>query len=158
MTDKDCFTSKEVTLLLQDMRAHADSVDLRGWRSSADLLRRGASCLETTEEAFQGVMKDNRDLADEIERLNAALALQVKQEAENWRRGEDERNRLREALEMIYDKWENGDPCYEDADPTSGFMGNAFQLSSDEENQILALLPRERSVPETTEHNSERKE
>ena len=42
---------------------------------------------------------DYRTLADEVGRLEKALALQVEQEAANWRRGEDERNRLREALE-----------------------------------------------------------
>ena len=41
---------------------------------------------------------DYRTLADEVERLEKALALQVEQEAANWRRGEDERNRLRAAL------------------------------------------------------------
>lgn len=38
------------------------------------------------------------DAADEIERLRASLALQVEQEAKNWWRGDDERDRLRAAL------------------------------------------------------------
>lgn len=47
---------------------------------------------------------------------------------------------LETALTMMYDKWENGDGCYEDPDTCSGFLGNAFKLSQEEENQILALV------------------
>jgi len=63
----------------------------------------------------------------------------------------DEIERLRAALEMLYDKWENGDPCYEDGDPQSNYLGNAFRLSEEEENEVLALIPRQcaASVPET---------
>lgn len=44
------------------------------------------------------------------------------------------------ALTMMYDKWENGDGCYEDPDTCGGFLGNAFKLSQEEENQVLALI------------------
>lgn len=54
---------------------------------------------------------------------------------------EAERNRLRTALEMFYDKWENGDPCFEDPESLSGPLGNAARLSYEEENEILALIP-----------------
>ena len=47
---------------------------------------------------------------------------------------------LQAALAMIYDKWENGDDCWQDPDNVDGFLGKAFQLSDVEENQILALL------------------
>lgn len=50
--------------------------------------------------------------------------------------------RLRAALEMLYDKWENGDPCYEDPETFSGGLGNAFKLTADEENAVLALIRR----------------
>lgn len=51
--------------------------------------------------------------------------------------------RLRAALEFLYDKWENGDPCYEDADSTGVSLGNAFRLSEAEEAEILALIPQQ---------------
>ena len=50
-------------------------------------------------------------------------------------------DKLVAALGMIYDKWENGDRCYEDGDPNSSYMGNAFKLTQDEEVEILSLLP-----------------
>jgi hypothetical protein len=62
---------------------------------------------------------------------------EVKQRAES---AEAANQKLRRALGMLYDKWENGDPCYEDADENAGFMGNAFRLSAQEEDEVLALL------------------
>lgn len=50
--------------------------------------------------------------------------------------------RLTEALELFYDKWENGTPCFEDGDDSSGFVGNALKLSDSEEREILALIPK----------------
>lgn len=44
------------------------------------------------------------------------------------------------ALEMLYDKYENGDPCYGDVETLSDFMGNAVSLSHEEENSILAAF------------------
>ena len=41
------------------------------------------------------------------------------------------------ALEMMYDKWENGDQCFEDVEELSGPLGNAFRLSEEEENSVL---------------------
>ena len=52
-----------------------------------------------------------------------------------------ERDELRAALTMLYDKWENGDPCYQDADEANDSLGNAFKLTDEEEKQILALIP-----------------
>jgi hypothetical protein len=49
--------------------------------------------------------------------------------------------KLRAALAMIYDKWEDGTPCYEDPEDFTGHLGNAFKLTQEEEAQILALLP-----------------
>lgn len=46
----------------------------------------------------------------------------------------------RAALELLYDKWENGAPCYADADSLNDYLGNAFRLSEDEENKILKLI------------------
>lgn len=64
---------------------------------------------------------------------------------------------LEEALTMLYDKWENGDPCYTDADPCGGdFMGNAFKLSEEEENHILALIPNSVLTGSTSETASNR--
>ena len=54
-------------------------------------------------------------------------------------------DRLREALEMLYDKWENGDPCFENPEDNEYFLGNAFKLSYEEENQVIALLAKTES-------------
>ena len=55
-----------------------------------------------------------------------------------------ENDRLRAALEMFYDRWENGTPCTEaneDGDCTDGSpIGNAVKLSFAEEQEILNLI------------------
>jgi hypothetical protein len=53
--------------------------------------------------------------------------------------------RLEKALEMLYDKWENGESCHEvvDGEADGAFMGNAFDLTKAEEDSILALLPKD---------------
>jgi len=52
-----------------------------------------------------------------------------------------QRNELLEALELIYDKWENGTPCQEADEDGQCYegsnCGNAFKLSEYEENSIL---------------------
>lgn len=52
-----------------------------------------------------------------------------------------DKERLVDALEVMYDKYENGDPCFENPEELEGAMGNAVKLSFDEENEILALIP-----------------
>src|SRR5580692_4987055 len=47
---------------------------------------------------------------------------------------------LVDALELIYDKYEDGDPCTENGDPDGSMMGNCVQLHADEEDKILAAL------------------
>jgi hypothetical protein len=48
---------------------------------------------------------------------------------------------LSEALGLMYDKWENGDDCWDDPNDGVGYLGKAFRLSDEEEGRILALLP-----------------
>lgn len=43
-------------------------------------------------------------------------------------------------LAMMYDKYENGTPCFENPDDFEGELGNAFQLTEDEETAILTVL------------------
>ena len=53
----------------------------------------------------------------------------------------EEIERLKEAVELLYDKWENGEDCHEvSGDEMGVFLGKAFQLSREEEDAILALL------------------
>ncbi len=55
-----------------------------------------------------------------------------------------ERNRLKDALTNLYDKWENGTPCQEASeggeliDGTN--LGNAVKLTFAEEQEILNLI------------------
>jgi hypothetical protein len=55
--------------------------------------------------------------------------------------------RLRTALAMIYDKWEEGTPSYQDPEDYTGYLGMAFKLTQEEEARILALLPPQRESP-----------
>lgn len=51
---------------------------------------------------------------------------------------------VQDALCMLYDKYEDGDPCTENGDEHGSYMGNCVRLSADEEDQILRLIPAER--------------
>jgi len=62
----------------------------------------------------------------------ALLALQIEATA------------LRDALAMIYEKYEDGDSCTENGDPDGSYMGNCVRLDGPEEDSILKLLPKER--------------
>ena len=51
--------------------------------------------------------------------------------------------RLLELLEIMWDGYENGSPCYEntgDPEEIGSHIGNAFQLDGDIENEIVKLL------------------
>ena len=52
-----------------------------------------------------------------------------------------EREELIGALEMMWDQYENGTQCYEDPDEHAGYLGHAVNLSADEEQRVLALIP-----------------
>ncbi len=73
----------------------------------------------------------------------------IKRQQERIAALEAENARMKAALCMIYDKWEDGTPCYEDPEDYTGHLGNAVKLTDDEEAQILALIPSQRSAPET---------
>jgi len=45
-----------------------------------------------------------------------------------------------DALEMLYGQYEEGPPCYEDVEEGAGFLGNAVNLSQEEDNTVLAAL------------------
>ena len=56
-----------------------------------------------------------------------------------------ERDRLKASLELVYDRWENGTPCFEageDGQIEEGerSLGNAIKLSFAEEQEILNLI------------------
>jgi hypothetical protein len=61
-------------------------------------------------------------------------------------------------LALMYDRWEDGTPCYEDAEGCAGPLGNAVKLSFEEENEIIAALkgvPRTGAAPPATETQPE---
>lgn len=49
---------------------------------------------------------------------------------------------LRESLVLLYDRYENGEPCfdYTEAGEKGDALGNAISLSPEEEDQILAAI------------------
>lgn len=53
---------------------------------------------------------------------------------------------LREALDMLYRKWENGDDCYEDPGEFVGHLGKAFNLSDEEQDQVEQALNSSRPI------------
>ena len=61
---------------------------------------------------------------------------------------------MRAALVMLYDKWEYGEPCYEEPDSMECYIGHAFKLSEAEENQVLTLIPKERNAVDTKARQS----
>lgn len=52
----------------------------------------------------------------------------------------DQIERLRAALGMVYDRWEDGDDCYEDPENQTGYIGKGFQLMTAEEDEIVSLI------------------
>jgi hypothetical protein len=83
-------------------------------------------------------------LAADRDQISLTLAV-AKADRDKWfGRARD----LQAALTLLYDKWENGDDCYEDPERFGGFLGKAFKLNEAEENQVLALIG---STPETVE-------
>ena len=49
-------------------------------------------------------------------------------------------------LAKLFDAYENGTPCFEDADPASSFVGHAFNLDNDTFHACADLLNRRRPV------------
>jgi hypothetical protein len=76
-----------------------------------------------------------------IEQLGRAEAKITTLRAEN--------KRLRDSLELVYDKWDNGVSCHEsdeDGNCEEGeYIGKAFDLSMNEEKEILSLIPTSRT-------------
>jgi len=62
--------------------------------------------------------------------------------------------RLRAALGLMYDKWEDGVTCWEDGDDSGISLGNAFKLTDEEEREILSLIPSQRSAVEPAEEQT----
>jgi hypothetical protein len=84
----------------------------------------------------------HRALVADRDQISLTLAV-AKADRDKWfGRARD----LQAALTLLYDKWENGDDCYEDPERFGGFLGKAFKLNEAEENQVLALIG---STPET---------
>ena len=77
---------------------------------------------------------ERKMLCDEIERLTKLVSSYKTITTSH----EKQICALTEALEFMYDKWENGTACYEEHE---GFVGNAFTLDDDDENRILRLIP-----------------
>lgn len=59
---------------------------------------------------------------------------------EEARKDTERLREVAELLDLMYTKWENGDPCYEDIETHSGYLGSAFDLTRNEENRIIAAL------------------
>lgn len=47
---------------------------------------------------------------------------------------------LRKALQMLYERWENGTPSYEDPEDKTGYLGLACKVTAMEEQEIIAAL------------------
>lgn len=69
-----------------------------------------------------------------------ALRHDMERQADTLAELATENEALRKALAMMYDKWVDGDDCYEEPDTFSAFLGKAFQLSITEEDHVISLL------------------
>lgn len=65
-----------------------------------------------------------------------------KQELSSSKELSSEAQQLRDALEFMYAKWEDGTPCTDGGEPDGASMGNAFKLNEREEKWILSLIPK----------------
>lgn len=102
-----------------------------------DLIQAGYASREPEIQALREEVERLRDL---LGKANAMCRIRQERIKELTAAQLSER-KLREALIMIYDKWENGQDCYEDVEELSGYSGKAVNLSEEEENQILSLIP-----------------
>ena len=55
-------------------------------------------------------------------------------------------NKALDLLAVLFDSYENGTPCYEDPESTTGYLGHAFQLDSETFHACADLLNRRRPV------------
>jgi hypothetical protein len=46
-----------------------------------------------------------------------------------------------ELLGMMWDRYENGDACYEDPETQSGYLGPCMKLTEAEQNAVIAAIP-----------------
>lgn len=51
-----------------------------------------------------------------------------------------ELERMKGALTILYDKWNNGIACYENPSTAAGYVGRAINLSLKEDNELFSLL------------------
>lgn len=72
------------------------------------------------------------DLARKLKIAEERIARYVTQGVRHW-----DAERL---LCLMWDKYENGDACYEDPDNSTGYLGRAFRLSDKERDEILAAV------------------
>lgn len=70
---------------------------------------------------------------DQIKQVTGPLEAKIAEQAATI-------ERLRDALELMYDKYENGVPCTEDGDVGAFGIGNAVRLSAEEDDQVLGAL------------------
>lgn len=57
----------------------------------------------------------------------------------------NDENEALDLLEILFDAWENGIPCYEDPESHEEFIGNAFRLDDSVFHRCCNLLNRRRS-------------
>lgn len=141
---------REVAALTTHLEAEIDShiASRKSLRERADALE---AELDAAKSSVQSITQDYVGMCAVVRGLEAKVTEEMER-VDQWKAkyehqhglhiaAKDELDAAKRALELLYDKWENGLACYEDGDPESGFVGNAFKLTEEEENQILALIP-----------------
>lgn len=143
-------------------RVGADPHELR---ALADLLERDGAEIERLHEAMKRQAASAIALANatkavsghELDRARQMRAesqpeLIESERAANARLTEEldalraENEALRKTLAMLYDKWEDGNDCYQDVETETGFLGHAFKLSLAEEDQVIALIGKDAAI------------
>lgn len=130
---------------MDKIRKYGVYSDERGWLSG---FAEGAIIELLAAEAKVRELEQERDLERADYDLNfAQLRKSHDAYAAQLQAVTQERGQIREALEDLYDAYENGDPCTEGGEPDGAAMGNCVSLGYDDEERILALIPKQRSRP-----------
>ena len=101
--------------------------------------------LQSYLQELNGERDENTALQQQVEalqvELNQCRETKLCHKCQNNSSLREQVARLTAALTMLYDKYESGDPCTENGDEFGSVLGNCVRLSSEEEDEILKLIP-----------------
>jgi hypothetical protein len=118
--------TKPLEQIVKELRESITAIERGSGPQNMSVLSSHVTALLDAVEKTTHLLEDERGARNALEVELAAERAKVK--------------RLKHALEDIYDKWEYGVTCYEDAEEQTGCVGNAVKLTFAEEQEILNLI------------------